>query len=196
MPSAVDGFPRNGRVAEDWADDRGPLDLMSAAAWLGALVWTERELHGVVGGWVGDAVDPGAAVLFDRLAMAHAARADVLFARLPELRELPPAVVVVEPGPATATVVARLAEQTSDHERAAAWVEVGRGLLAGYEDLLRRSSPVTDAPLRRRLPALIEGLAADVVDCGAAVGGSAGATGGLDASPVAELVAATASFTA
>ncbi len=186
-PTAADGYPRNGVVSDDWSEDRGPLDLMSSAGRLGALVWTERQLHRVVGSWAVDAEGPDAVVLFDRLAMAHAHRADVLFARLPNLRELPTDVVVVAPGPVTEGLVGRLSELTADPERLAAWADVGRELVAAYEDLLRRSSPVADAPLRRRLPAVVDGLSGDLDE----VDRSAGPTDG-----VAELVAATASFTA
>lgn len=161
VPTAEPGYPTNGVVEGDWADD-GPLDLMGTAALLGARAWLERELHEVVGAWVADAAHPAAVVAFDGIAMHHAWRSDVLVARLPQLRELPTDRVVVPPGPATAEVLAALRDLGDDGARIGAWTLVGGALEAAYVDHLARTTPVADAPLQRWLPLLVDSLRTDL----------------------------------
>ncbi|UDY34413.1 hypothetical protein [Dermatobacter hominis] len=161
VPRAEPGYPGNGVVEADW-DEAGPLDLMSTAALLGARAWVERELHAVVGSWVGDAHLPAAVVAFDGLAMRHAWRSEVLLARLPQLRELPTDRVVVTPGPATTDLVAALRALTDDGARIGAWSAVGRALEDGYAAHLARTTPVADAPLQRWLPLLLDSVRADL----------------------------------
>ena len=156
----LDEFPRARVVDGEWSDPDAPLDLLSNAVLLGARTWTERELHRLVGAWARTS-DDRVAVLADRLAMGHARRADVLYARLPQLRELPADSLVAAPGERTARVVAHLGQLDDDHVRLAAWTEVSAALIGGYRAQLGRATPVADAPLLRCLPLLLDELALD-----------------------------------
>lgn len=202
-PIVDDGFPPCTVVSDDWTavgDGVGPYDLMTGAGVLGARVWVEREMHRIVGSWVHTEVDPGLAVAFDRVSMHHAERADVLFARLPQLRELPAATVVVPGGPATLNLLDALTGPekgtgSDSRSRVAAWRAVADGLLAAHRDHLRRTSAVSDGPLRRRLPLLVAGLEADVAELSGSAAGSGVDGPELVADPgVVELVQLTAGF--
>lgn len=200
VPSAAHGFPSSGVVDGEWLlTDRGtePYDLMTGAGVLGARVWVEQEMHRIAGSWSTSAARPVLAVAFDRVAMHHAARAEVLFDRLPQLRELPSDSVVVPGGPATVGLIDAVKGTVgdgTDDRRAAVWLAIADGLLVAYRDHLRRASVVADASLLRRLPSLIAGLELDVADLTAAVG-SVPDMAGPEAEPaISDLVDLTSGF--
>lgn len=187
----LDGFPRAGVVADDWSDTVGPRDLLSGARLLGARVWVERELHRVIGGWVRTAGD-ATAVFADRVAMGHGRRSEILFARLPQLRELPSDLLVVSPGQHTDAVIGCLEQLVDDHGRLAGWSVVADELVRVYESELRRCTPVADAPLLRCLPLLLDELSSDR----AAVDSVAGYIHPSGEGPIASLLGASDHLTA
>jgi hypothetical protein len=194
IAAPLDGFHRARVVDGDWSDGDGPLDLLSAAVLLGARAWMERELHRVVGGWTRTAGD-GVAVLADRLAMAHARRGEVLYARLPQLRELPADSLVTSPGERTDAVVHHLVHLDDDGLRLAAWAAVSAEMTRAYEEQLRRCTPVADAPLLRCLPPLLDELARDRAAV-EAVGRTIDTISGVPDGQLAALLGASARLTA
>lgn len=146
----------------EWDSD-GPHDLMTTAALLGSGVWAERRLHAIVGGWAGETADPSLVVVLDRIAMRHAWRAEVLLARLPLLRELPVERVVVGPGGRLGVELDRLADRDGDAARVASWSSVTTTSVQLYRDHLGRTTEVSDAPLRRWLPLVIDSLEEDIL---------------------------------
>lgn len=169
VPTAAAGYPANDLVHGDWPDGdpstgAGPYDLMTGAGVLGARVWVERELHRIVGAWATSVDRPELAVAFDRVAVHHAERADVLFARLPELRELPSAPLVAPAGPGARRTIDALVLPGRDAERAERWIAVADRIAVGYSVDLERTSPLADVSWRRRIPLLIAGVHADIAD--------------------------------
>lgn len=193
-PQIAEGYPRYSTVPGEFPNATGPVDLLSTAVRLGSLAWTEGRLHGIVGGWSRDAEGEDFVVLFDRLAMDHAARTALVRDRLPRLRELPRETLLVSPGEATDTLLDQLVAVAGDDARAAAWANVASTLADAYAGHLARCTPVADTPLLRRLPALVDRLRSDA----SAVTARAVA-GGATADPPSALVAGlvdTAGFTA
>ena len=169
-PAPGVGFPRSEVIAVEWEDPAGPLDLFSTAAAIGSWVWVERRLHVLLGGWATRAGAPVFVTTFDRVAMRHAWRAEVLVDRLPVLRELPRERLVRRPG--SDVDVELVSQDARGDVRAlvAGWTAVATRLLTRYGLHLERTTPVADAPLRRWLPMVITSLDEDVAAM-AALGG-------------------------
>lgn len=156
-PEPGPGFPTASVLGDEWDDPTGPYDLLLGAAVLGRRIDVERQLHVALGTWAARADVARTVTTFDRVAMRHAWRADVLTARLPRLRELPVDRVLGqtphEPGHA---------EPTDDDARIDAWTGSALRLLDDHRDHLTRCTPVADAPLRRWLPLVISSLQEDL----------------------------------
>lgn len=161
-PDPGAGHPRSDVVAVEWDDPTGPVDLFSAAATIGSWVWAERRLHELLGGWAADAAAPVVVTTFDRVAMRHAWRAEVLTDRLPQLRELPRERLVRRPGPEIGDGLLRLEGQGDVPGRLAGWTAVATTLVTQYRRHLGRATPVADAPLRRWLPLVLASLDEDL----------------------------------
>lgn len=165
-PMPEPGYPPCSPLAREWEEPTAPLDLLTGAGRLGAWVWEERRLHRLAGSWAVGASASDAVTTFDRVAMRHAWRAEVLLARLPQLRELPVARLVVPgpdaPGPRWEQSLAT----ASDGRRRDAWASNARERIGGYRDHLARTSEVADAPLRRWLPLVIDSLVEDLAAVG------------------------------
>lgn len=161
-PSPGPGFPPNGLLPDEWGGPSAPLDLFATAASVGARAWSERRLHALVGAWASDAVRPDAVTAFDRVAMRHGWRSEVLVARLPQLRELPLERVVRYVDVHHDSSLEALALVVGDRERSLAWTSVASSLLEAHRDHLRRCGVVSDAPLRRWLPLVVASLEEDL----------------------------------
>lgn len=126
-------------------------DLLDTARGLGHAVWAERRLFEVLGGWVPTMADPEAKVLVSAQSHHHAWRASVLVDRLPELRQVPLAQVVV-PAAGWAEVMSALAGPEDQVDRLAGLYRVvGPHLVSTYGAWLDAAVPVADAPLARWL---------------------------------------------
>jgi hypothetical protein len=150
-------------------DPGGPLEapepwgLLASARRIGGYVWTEQRLFEVVGSWVADASDPGAAVLFDVQSRHHAGHARTFVERLPELRELPRDRVVTAPAGGWAAFVHALGDVgPAEVDRLAVLAEVVTPhLVETYRSHAERISAVADAPLLRSLAAVVVELESD-----------------------------------
>lgn len=138
--------------------------LIDTARRIGHHVWIERQLFAWLGAWAGGSgaapIDPAATVFLGEQAGRHGRHAEVLFARLPQLRELEPEGLVVARDEATAAFVRalvapgdpdRLLEALVDHYRV-----LLPALVASYRALLADASPVADASLIRSLGMLLD----------------------------------------
>jgi len=126
--------------------------LLATAEQLGRYAWLERRLFAVLGAWSVSESDPAVKLLLDAQSHEHAWHAQLLFDRLPELREVDAEALVVAPSEEFAAVVDRVA--TAEHlvERL---VGVHRvlvpQLLVAYRHEVATADPVTGASLRRWL---------------------------------------------
>lgn len=146
------------------ADQAAPEDhvtripLLASARRAGHAVWLERQLYEVVGAWASDAPEPAATVAFAVQAERHAQRAGDWYERLPELRELPAAELVV-PASGSVALVDALGVLTTTAERLAALVDVVLPALgAAYDAVLAQLSPVADGPTMRSLRRMVAEL--------------------------------------
>jgi hypothetical protein len=128
-------------------------DLISMARRIGQHVWLERTLFGWLGEWSRVDAAPQVTVFFGEQAARHGWHAEVMFDRLPELRELDPESVVAPADRAAANFVqclceppapARLPEALAGHCRV-----LLPALIGSYRRLVAESSPAADGSLRR-----------------------------------------------
>ncbi|MBS1836167.1 MAG: hypothetical protein JST64_00560 [Actinobacteria bacterium] len=161
-PSPESGYPPSSVLPGEWDLDEAPYDLFTGAAVLGAHVWDERCLHRVVGSWAVEARVEDLVVVLDRIAMHHAWRAELLFERLPQLRELPVERIVTCTGDGIAADWQRSWGSATDDQRCDAWVVAAEQRVARYREHLARTTVVGDAPLRRSMPIVIDSLLEDL----------------------------------
>lgn len=157
-------------------------DLRTSAQRLGALVWTEERLVALVGERVSSAADPAVAVTLARLARRHAARAGIVRDRLPDLREVPAAEVVVPPSAAWEAVTEALAgvDEPTAFLTGLAVVVLPR-LSASYRSVAGAASPVAEPTVRRQLPALADDVDDELRMLGPLVSDQSGSVGDLAA---------------
>jgi len=139
--------------------------LLAMATRVGALAWLERRLFEVLGARAVGRDDVEISLVLAEHARHHAWRAEQLFARLPELRELPAADHI---RPASAELVAlldELAGETSDATFVSVTYQAVLPALVGhYEAMAADVSPVADRSLARTVRLALADLAHDCAE--------------------------------
>ncbi len=134
------------------------LPIFDAAEWVGYACWVELRLAEVLTSWL--AIEPDAThaeVLWAERADA-AERAEAWYRRLPELRELPRADLLVPASPAIAELFDRLAAldvPEGSLARRGALAAVLRGLRLGYHRHQEVAVGPADGPTARSLNAAL-----------------------------------------
>lgn len=153
-------------VSQDPQTSQTPVPwrgLLATAAAVGHYVWTERRLFEALGAWSVAETDPAIKVGFDAQSHRHAWHAELLIDRLPELRELDVAALVVAPDTEFAAFMDEVAAADSLTDRL---VSVHRitvpHLLVAYRRELASLADVAEASLRRSLGFIIADLTEQV----------------------------------
>lgn len=172
------------------------LDLVGGARRLGHLIWVERRLFEILGGWVPSVPDTDVKVFLGTRSRHHAWHVDLLQACLPRQPELDAEALTVPWSPEAVTVFDDIAGGP-DHdtvERLVALVRVVLPrLVVAYDTYRDRLTPVADAPTMRALgfvlgdladewragERLLEGVLADPADVHRAAARQAGLEGAL-----------------
>ena len=135
-----------------WDGSTGLLTLEQSAVWLGHARWLEMQLFETIGGWAASTAELAVKERFSVWAQHHAWHAEVWLRRLPELRELDVAALVVPPSPEVASCLATLSAAASTLERVAGLVRVIiPHTVVAYDRRLGSANPVADAPVIRAL---------------------------------------------
>jgi hypothetical protein len=142
-PQAVPGSPST------------PGGLLSTAARVGHHVWIERRLFEWLGSWTSVPAPSRFVVFAGESSARHGWHAEILFGRLPELREVDAEQLVTPPDDRTRAAVDALFETPDEERLLEALVGHTRVLLpslvTSYRSLLAGASEVSDAALRRWL---------------------------------------------
>ena len=155
--------PRVTTTPDDAVPTRPWRGLLATAHQLGAYAWTERRLFELLGAWSVLEHDPAVKVLFDAQSHEHAWHADVVLARLPELREVDVDALLAPPDVAFAALVDQVAASASLVERV-----VGLHgflvphLVEAYRHELAGTTTVAGASLRRWLPMILDDLSEEM----------------------------------
>jgi hypothetical protein len=139
----------------DETDTTGPAafrGLLATATQLGRYAWLERRLFEVLGAWSVTETDPAVKLLLDAQSHEHAWHAQLLFERLPELREVDPEALVVAPSAAYAAAVEQVGTAGPLVARLVGAHQVlVPQLLVAYRRELAAADPFAGASLRRWL---------------------------------------------
>lgn len=143
-----------------------PADLRTTARRVGAHAWLSARLFELVGGWAATTSgSPGTNLLLGEHTYHHSWHAELFLERLPELREWTRDEFVVPSPAGEAAIEALQSLGTSPVVRVAGLYRgLSPRLVTAYDALLRRTAPVTDAPLIRTLQLVVR----DARDDGAA----------------------------
>ena len=129
--------------------------LLDTARVIGHHLWVERELFTWRGRWSKVDVDPEVTTFLGEMSARHGWHAELLFARLPELREVEAESLVVPGSDASTEVLkavcidpdpVRLIEALAGYQRVLLPV-----LLGSYRQLVQGANPASDASLVRWL---------------------------------------------
>jgi hypothetical protein len=130
------------------------MTIGESAACIGALVWTERRLFELLGGWVPTTPEPEVKVVLSRRSRHHGEHALALVALLPDTRDHEPDALILPRGDAPRALEAA-AGSSATKERLAAAGDVVAGHLDALEAYLAAASPVRDAPGIRAVTAVL-----------------------------------------
>jgi hypothetical protein len=132
-----------------------PGGLLDTAARIGRHVWVERRLFEWLGSWTSLQAPPRFVVFAAESSARHGWHAEVLFDRLPELREVEAEQLVAPIDDRTRTAVDALCGPQEPEQVLEALVGHVRvllpALITSYRALLTGTSQVADASLRRWL---------------------------------------------
>ena len=141
------------------------MTIDESARRLGAIVWSERRLFEVMGGWVTSTPEPLVKLAFARHSRLHAAHASTLEAVLPETRDHDPAALVKAVDSEGAARVEALAAGATTELRLEALVdELLPGRLGACENFLADASSVRDGPAIRALMFVLAEERAELTD--------------------------------
>lgn len=136
-------------------DPAEPAGLLDTARRIGHHVWFERRAFGWLGAWSGVALEPAVTAFLGEQSARHGWHAEVLYARLPELREVDAEALVVPGSPSVAEAVERAlpaVDQGAALEALCGWYRVLLPVLvSSYRDLVAGASPTADRSLVRWL---------------------------------------------
>lgn len=148
-----------------------PLDGMTideSARRLGQIVWAERRMFEILGGWVLSTPEAPIKLAFARQSRHHAAHAAAIEVLLPETRDHDPVALVGDVGSAEVEHLAELAARTSTDDRLRALVDdLVPARLAACEEFLAAASAVRDGPAVRALIFLLAEERAELTDLAA-----------------------------
>jgi hypothetical protein len=143
------------------AEDPVWADLRTSAGRLGALAWTERRISAHLATLVAGVEDPELCLVAASLGRRSAERAEVVRARLPELRELPVDELVRPAGPSWRAVLDGVGHGSAPTVVAGLGRSVLPVLADAYRSVADAASPVAEPSVIRHLGPLAEQVAAD-----------------------------------
>jgi hypothetical protein len=128
------------------------MTIDESARRLGHIVWAERRLFELLGGWVTTTPEAPVKLALARRSRHHAAHAETVEVVLPDTRDHDPATLVAAADPAEAARFAELAARVGTGARLAALVEdLLPERLAASEAFLAAAAAVRDGPAVRAL---------------------------------------------
>lgn len=140
------------------------LIIEDSARRLGALRWVELALHRTLGSWVQGIDEPRLKLVVAELSEHHAWHAELLAARIPNVRAISPATQTV-PSVGAEALIAAFDSAASEPAavRYAAYVRcVLPQLIEAYDTLRKDASPVSDAPALRTIGIIRRDLVDDL----------------------------------
>jgi hypothetical protein len=147
--------PRPAFAPWDRRELPGLFDVETSARRVGAYAWVEMRLFETLGGWVATVPELDVKLVLGRHCYHHAWHAELWHKRLPELREMDPARLIVPGDDAVAELATAVAEPEAPELTIEKLVGVYRVVLprkiAAYTYHLAATSSITDAPTQRSL---------------------------------------------
>ncbi len=143
----------------------GQMTIDESARRLGVIVWWERRLFEILGGWVASTPEPAVKLALARQSRHHAAHAAAVEAVLPETRDHDPASLVAAADPDASALVEPLAASTTTEARLDVLVDdLLPRQLAACESFLAAASSVRDGPAIRALIFVLAEERAELTD--------------------------------
>jgi hypothetical protein len=141
------------------------LTIDESALRLGRIVWAERRMFEILGGWVPSTPEAPVKLAFARRSRHHAAHAGAIEVLLPETRDHDPVVLVGNVERAEVEHFADLATRTGTDDRLGALVDdLLPARLAACEEFLDAASAVRDGPAIRALIFVLAEERAELTD--------------------------------
>jgi hypothetical protein len=131
------------------------MTLDESARRLGALVWTERRLFELLGGWVVSTPEPEIKLALARASRRHGDHAITLGELLPDTRDHDPESLVVPPDGSGDAFAAAAAAGTTAERLDAVEASIAPAHLGALEAYLADASPVRDGPAIRVVGAVL-----------------------------------------
>ncbi len=154
------------------------LTIDDSARFLGHVIWVERRLFEVLGGWVSDPADPAVKLAFARHSRHHAWYAELIEPLRPDTRDHD----LDARAPLDArwrSRVNKMLAATATPQRLERLTDTLVGTIALYEQYLGATRAVRDAPIRRVLGLVVESERAELgeFEALARIDAGSGATG-------------------
>jgi hypothetical protein len=141
------------------------MTIDESARRLGVIVWWERRLFEILGGWVASTPEPAVKLALARQSRHHAAHAAAVEAVLPETRDHDPAALVAAADSDASALVEPLAASTTTEARLDALVDdLLPRQVAACEGFLAAASSVRDGPAIRALIFVLAEERAELTD--------------------------------
>jgi hypothetical protein len=140
------------------------MNLDESARRLGGLVWTERRLFELLGGWVVSTPEPDIKLALAHTSRRHGDHALTLGDLLPDTRDHDPESLVAPPDGGDGAFAAAAAAATTAERLDAVEARIAPAHLGALEAYLADASPVRDGPAIRVVGAV---LAEDAAALGA-----------------------------
>ena len=161
-------MPATDPRSDDALSDRDAalgMTIDESARRLGHIVWAERRLFELLGGWVTSTPEPPVKLALARRSRHHAAHAATLDVVLPDTRDHDPRALVAAPDPEEPARFAELAARTGTGARLAALVDdLLPQRLEACEAFLAGASAVRDGPAVRALILVLAEERAELTD--------------------------------
>jgi hypothetical protein len=141
------------------------MTIDESARRLAGIVWVERRLFEVLGGWVPSTPEAPVKLALARQSRHHAAHAAAVEVVLPDTRDHDPATLVQAPEPRVATLLDELAGRAGTGPRLRLLVEEALPeQVAACEGFLAEASAVRDGPAIRALIFVLAEERAELTD--------------------------------
>lgn len=143
------------------------MTIEASARRLGEIVWFERRLFELVGGWAASVPEPAVKLVLARQSRHHGTHAVAVEALLPKTRDHDPAALVQPFAPGAPARLDAIAAREGTRARLAALVDdLLPRELALCEGFLAGASPVRDGPAARGLVVVLAEARADLAELG------------------------------